>query len=151
MTMSTPKHVHEIYIRTTPEKLWSALTDGAFTRKYFFGTAPKSTWKPGAALTWHGEKGEPMVEGKVIEFDPPRRLAFTWSAVYSEETKADRPSRVTFTVEPKGATCKLSVLHDDFDGDTATYKSTGRGWSVVLSAMKTLLETGEPMPLPPMG
>jgi uncharacterized protein YndB with AHSA1/START domain len=145
-----PKHVFEIYIRTSPEKLWAALTDGDLTQKYFFGTRPTSTWKAGAALDWHDQKGALMVDGKVIEADPPRRLVHTWRAAYSPDVAGDKPSRVTWTIEPRGAICKLSVLHDDFEGETATYKSTGQGWMLVLSGLKTVLETGESMPLPPM-
>jgi uncharacterized protein YndB with AHSA1/START domain len=91
-----------------------------------------------------------LVDGKVIEADPPRRLVHTWRAAYSPDTAADRPSRVTWTIEPVGAICKLTVLHDDFDGETKTWKSTANGWPVVLSGLKTLLETGEPLPLPAM-
>jgi uncharacterized protein YndB with AHSA1/START domain len=146
----SPKHVYEIYIRTSPEKLWAALTDGELTQKYFFGTRVKSAWKSGAELTYHDAKGGLMVEGKVVEVDPPRRLVQTWRAAYNPETAKERPSRVTWTIEAMGPLCKLTVLHDDFDGETATWKSTGSGWPVVLSALKTFLETGEPLPLPPM-
>jgi uncharacterized protein YndB with AHSA1/START domain len=149
MNMSL-KHVYEVYIRTSPEKLWAALTDGELTAKYFFGTHVKSTWKPGAELTYHDAKGALMVDGKLIEIDPPRRLVHTWHAVYSPETASDRPSRVTWTIEARGPVCKLTVQHDEFDGETTTWKSTGGGWPIVLSGLKTWLETGEPLPLPPM-
>jgi len=146
-----PKHAYEIYISTTPEKLWAALTDGELTQKYFFGTRAKSTWKAGAELVYYDPKGGQMVEGKVIEADAPRRLVHTWHATYSDETKADRASRVTWTIEPRGPSLvKLSVTHDDFDGETATWKSTGMGWPLVLSGLKTWLETNAPMPMPPM-
>jgi uncharacterized protein YndB with AHSA1/START domain len=145
-----PKHVFEIYIRTSPEKLWAALTDGELTTKYFFGTRARSSWKPGAELSYTDAKGTLMVDGKVVEVDPPRRLVQTWRAAYSPETAKERPSRVTWTIEPLGPLCKLTVLHDDFDGETATWKSTGAGWPLVVSGLKTLLETGEPMPMPPM-
>jgi uncharacterized protein YndB with AHSA1/START domain len=147
---NAPKHLYEIYIRTTPEKLWAALTDGEQTTKYFFGTRATSTWKTGAELHYHDAKGGPMVEGKVIEAEAPLKLVTTWRAVYSPETAAERPSRVTWTIQPMGPICKLTVVHDDFDGETRTWKSTGGGWPIVLSGLKTFLETGESLPLPPM-
>jgi uncharacterized protein YndB with AHSA1/START domain len=150
MSTNAPKHVYEIYIRTTPEKLWHALTDGDATQGYFFGTRAKSSWKAGAELTYHDGKGVLMVEGKVVEAEKPRRLVTTWRAAYDDSVGKDRPSRVTWTIEALGPVCKLTVLHDDFDGETATYKSTGNGWPVVLSGLKTLLETGEPLPMPAM-
>jgi uncharacterized protein YndB with AHSA1/START domain len=79
----SPKHQFEIYIRTSPEKLWAALTDGELTAKYFFATRVKSSFAPGAELTYHDAKGTLMVDGKVIEADPPRRLVHTWRAAYS--------------------------------------------------------------------
>jgi uncharacterized protein YndB with AHSA1/START domain len=150
MSNNAPKHVYEIYIRTTPEKLWAALTDGEKTQKYFFGTRVASTWKSGAELTYHGDNAMLMVDGKVVEADAPRRLVTTWRAAYNPEVAGDRPSRVTWTIQPMGAICKLSVVHDDFEGETQTWKSTGGGWPIVLSGLKTFLETGESMPLPPM-
>jgi uncharacterized protein YndB with AHSA1/START domain len=151
MATTAPKHVFEIYIRTTPEKLWSALTDGKETPRYFFGTRVAADWKAGAAVTYHSSKdGTLMVQGKVVEVDAPRRLVTTWHATYSPETAKERPSRVTWTIQPMGPICKLSVVHDDFDGETSTWKSTGDGWPLVLSALKTYLETGESMPFPPM-
>jgi uncharacterized protein YndB with AHSA1/START domain len=151
-TMSTnaPRHVYEIYIRTTADQLWRALTDGDWTRKYFYGTAVKSTFKAGAALSYVDAGGKTLVEGKVIEVDPPRRLVQTWSALYDPETAKERPSRVTWTIEPLGKLCKLTVTHDDFDGETKTYHAVARGWNPVLSGLKTLLETGEPLELPAM-
>ena len=150
MSKNAPSHVYEIYIRTTPEKLWAALTDGEQTSRYFFGTRVASSWKSGAALTYTDPKGGLMVDGKVVELDPPRRLVTTWRAAYDPEVAAEKPSRVTWTIEPLGGVCKLTVLHDDFATEGATYKSTGHGWPVVLSGLKTLLETGESLPLPPM-
>jgi uncharacterized protein YndB with AHSA1/START domain len=120
------------------------------TQKYFFGTRAKSSWKTGGELTYHGSDGKLMVEGKVVEAERPRRLVTTWRAAYDETVGKDRPSRVTWTIEAVGPVCKLTVLHDDFDGETATYKSTGGGWPVVLSGLKTVLETGEPLPMPAM-
>ena len=86
-----------------------------------------------------------MLEGRVLEVDPPRRLVHTFSATHDPVQKRDRPSRVTWEIEPRGKVCKLTLTHDDFDGETETFKSTGPGWNPVLSGLKTLLETGEPL------
>jgi len=143
MSKPGPKHVYEVYIRTTPEKLWQAITDPAFTRQYFFEQAVESTWKPGASYRHRAPDGSLMIEGKILEIDPPRRLVQTFHCPAKEETKADRPSRVTWLIEPLGEACKLTLTHDDFDGETATWSSVGKGWNPVLSGLKTLMETGK--------
>jgi uncharacterized protein YndB with AHSA1/START domain/DNA-binding transcriptional ArsR family regulator len=145
MTKSGPKHVYETYIRTTPEKLWRAITDPAFTQKYFYSHTVESTWQKGASCVWRAPDGSLGIDGRILEIDPPRRLVQTFSCPAKEETKRDRPSRVTWTIEQQGAVCKLTLVHDDFDGETATYKSVGNGWNPILSGLKTLLETGEPL------
>jgi len=142
-----PKHVYEVYIRTTPAELWKAITEPDFTRQYFYGTAVASTWKPGASLEHKDADGRCMLEGKVLEIDPPRRLVHTFRSSYDPELKDDRPSRVTWTIESKGEVCKLTLVHDDFDGETKTYHSVGTGWNPVLSGLKTLLETGRALQL----
>jgi uncharacterized protein YndB with AHSA1/START domain len=144
MSRPGPKHVYEVYIRTTPEKLWQAITDPAFTRRYFFDQSVESTWEEGAPYVHRAPGGELRIEGTVVEIDPPRRLVQTFSCP-KPETAADRPSRVTWLIEPKGEACKLTLTHDEFDGETATYKSVGKGWSTILSGLKTLIETGTPL------
>ncbi len=147
--MADPKlrHVYEVYIRTTPEKLWQAITDPAFTRQYFYGCEMQSEWRKGATYASRFPDGRVAHQGKIVEIEPPRRLVQTFEAVFGDEFKKDRPSRITWLIERKGDVCKLTVVHDDFDGETATYKSVGPGWNPVLSGLKTLLETGEPLPL----
>lgn len=90
-----------------------------------------------------------MLEGEVLESDPPRRLVHTFLATHDEEMGRERPSRVTWEIEASGPVCKLTLVHDDFDGETKTFKSTGPGWNPVLSGLKTLLETGTPLELTP--
>ena len=149
-TSAGPKHVYEIFIRTTPEKLWEAITKPELTKQYFHGSSVKSDWKIGSSVT-HEIDGKPALEGKVIEIDPPRRLVTTFAArwAHSEEAMKDRPSRVTWLIEQRGEACRLTVIHDDFEGETATYKSVGTGWNPVLSGLKTLLETGKPLVIAP--
>ena len=144
--MSAPKQVYEIFIHATPERVWQGLTDGALTRQYYYGTTLRSDLAVGAAFTYVDDDGSTALDGAILEIDPPRRLVTTFSAVWSPETAADRPSRITYEIEPAGQLTKLTMIHDDFDGETATYREVAGGWSYILSGLKTLLETGEPMP-----
>lgn len=139
--MSELKHVYEIYVRTTPERLWQALTDPAVTERYYYGTRVISDWQRGSSLTYLNPDGSTSIEGEVVEFDPPRRLVHTFHFPSHDE----KPSRVTFEITPMGETCKLSLIHDEFEGETETYKGVAMGWNPVLSGLKTLLETGEPL------
>jgi uncharacterized protein YndB with AHSA1/START domain/DNA-binding transcriptional ArsR family regulator len=149
-TMATgPKQVYEIFIKATPERLWQAITDGEVTRRYFFGSVAESTWQPSTPLVWRID-GNVAVDGKVLEFDPPRKLVHTWDYRLDPDASKDRPSRVTWEITPMGEMCKLAVIHDDFDGETATYRIVAGGWSYVLSGLKSVLETGEPLPMPAM-
>ena len=138
-----PQHVHVTYIKTTPERLWQALTDGAVTKKYYFGGDVKSDWKNGSTYRFTGPQGELQIEGKVIESSPPRKLVTTFNAVWDDETKNDRPSMATFEIEPMGDVCKLTVIHSGFDGETATYHQVVGGWPLIVSSLKSLLETGQ--------
>jgi len=143
--MSAPKHVYEVYIRTTPEKLWEAITDPELTVLYFHGSRVDSKWQVGDAIVHRLPDGKPALEGKVLEIDPPRRLVTTFKFAQHPEGRRERPSRVTWEIEPQGTTCRLTLTHDDFDGETVTYREVARGWNPVLSGLKTLLETGKPL------
>jgi uncharacterized protein YndB with AHSA1/START domain len=90
-----------------------------------------------------------LLEGKIVEIDAPHRLVTTFLATHDPAAKSDRPSRVTWLIEQRGEACKLTLTHDDFDGETVTYKSVGPGWNPVLSGLKTLLETGKPLTIGP--
>jgi uncharacterized protein YndB with AHSA1/START domain/DNA-binding transcriptional ArsR family regulator len=149
--MNKPKHVYEIYIRTTPQKLWDAITNPELTRQYFYGSSVRSDWKVGSPVVHADGEGKPMLEGKILEADPPRRLVTTFAARFNHdaESQKDPPSRVTWAIEPRGEVCKLTLVHDDFESETATYKSVGPGWNPVLSGLKTLLETGKPLVIAP--
>ncbi len=146
--MTSLKHVYEVYIRTTPEKLWKAITDPSFTRRYFYGTSVESDWKPGSTVIHRGEDGKVNLEGKVLTAEPGRKLVTTFLSAHDPEASKDRPSRVTWEITALGDVCKLSLTHDDFDGETKTYKIVGSGWNPVLSGLKTLLETGSPLGIP---
>ena len=146
--MTGPSHVYVTYIRCTPEALWTALTDPDWTVQYFHSTRIASSFDEGAEVTYALPDGSLAAEGVVIECDPPRRLCITWRALYDPVKAAERPSRVTFEIEPQGDVCRLTLLHDDFDGETETYKTISQGWAPILCSLKTLLETGAPMPMP---
>jgi uncharacterized protein YndB with AHSA1/START domain len=145
--MTKPNHVYVTYIKTTDRALWDAITQGEHTRRYFYGTAIRSTWKAGAAIAYLDEHGNEMVTGAVVEVDPPRRLVMTWRSLYDAEVAADPPSRVTWTLEPQGPVVKLTLVHE-FEAPCATSDNVREGWHLVLDGLKTLLETGEPLPAP---
>jgi uncharacterized protein YndB with AHSA1/START domain len=142
--MGVPRHVYEIFIRTTPERLWRAITDPADTRQYYFGTEVQSDWKTGSKLVYL-DGGEPSLDCKILEIDPAHRLVHSFVALYSPEMASERPSRVTWEIEKMGDACRLTLVHDEFDGETATYHSVEHGWSQILSGLKTLIETGQPL------
>jgi len=143
--MATETQVYSLFIRTTPDRLWQALTDGEVTKKYFFDEAIHSDWKPGSEWYSLSPEGRRDVDGKVLESDPPRRLVITWHVLYNPELSKE-VSKVTYLIEQRGEMCKLSVTHDLADAPkTATHVSED-GWQWVLSNLKTLLETGKPLP-----
>jgi|SRR5215510_7530372 len=145
-TMDRPRHVFQVYIRTEPEQLWQAITDPDFTQRFFFQTKVDAEWRPGLPVLYWRRDGSLAVEGEVLDADPPRRLITTWSFRNRPEYDNDPPSRVTWEIEPVGEMCKLTLVHDDFPSETPTFKSVGTGWPLVLSSLKSLLETGEPLP-----
>ena len=145
-SMSSLKHVYEIYIRTSPERLWQAITDPALVQRYYFNSVVESDFQPGSPLTYRqADTGRLDIEGEVVEADPPRRLVHTFSVRWDPEIAADPPTRVTWEITPMGDACLLAVTHDGFTSETATYLQTGGGWTVILSGLKTLVETGEPL------
>ena len=143
----TLAYVYEIYIRTTPEKLWQALTDGEFTRQYFFGCTVESEWRPGAALVYAMEDGFILFDATIEAIEPYKRLvhSFRPNAENDDAFSADPPSRVTYEIERLGETCLLRLTHEHFAGESQTASRTNRGWQMILSGLKTFLETGEPL------
>ena len=139
--------VYEIYIKTTPERLWEAITDRDMRSKYSFGVGVDSDWTPGSGYeAAHAEAGVAISEGENVEVDPPRRLVQTMTALWSDEVKAEGQSRVTWEIEPVGDSCRLTVTHGELD-ETANEELYG-GWPMILSGLKTLLETGELLTTP---
>ncbi|MFH3479975.1 ArsR/SmtB family transcription factor [Xanthobacter variabilis] len=142
--MSTaPTHVYELFIRATPEALWAVLTDDSKTPLYeHFNMTSRTDWRVGGARDYFmGERR--VIEGKLVEIDPPRRLVMTFSAQWAPDVAADLPSRVTWEITPVGEdACKLTLTHDGFAAETATAKAVVHGWPEGLSRLKTLVETG---------
>jgi uncharacterized protein YndB with AHSA1/START domain/DNA-binding transcriptional ArsR family regulator len=137
--------VFEIYIKTTPERLWQAITDTEMRRKYTFGAVVSSDWTAGSRYQGLGH-GTPIFEGENLEVDPPRRLVQSFRALWGEDVKREGTSRVTWEIEPVGDSCRLTVTHDQLRED-ANNQLYG-GWPMVLSGLKTLLETGEMLTTP---
>ena len=143
--MTAPAQVYEIYIRTTPERLWEALTDGELTKQYYYGTEVRSDLTVGSPFRYFDAGDQLQLDGEILEIDPPRRLVTTFSAVWSPDVAADPPSRLTWEIEPMGEACRLRMIHEGVALDSATAREVGGGWSHILSSLKTLLETGSPL------
>ena len=139
--------VYEIYIRTTPERLWEAITDADIRSKYNFGASIRSDWTPGSRFEMGSPKAPGLLgEGENLEVDPPRRLVQSMVALWSEDVKREGASRVTWEIEPVGDSCRLTVTHDELR-DEANAELYG-GWPMILSGLKTWLETGERLTTP---
>jgi uncharacterized protein YndB with AHSA1/START domain/DNA-binding transcriptional ArsR family regulator len=145
--LDKPKHVYDVYIRATPERVWEAITTGELTQRWFYNTKITGDLKPGSTIRYLNEDGSSAVDGEVIEFNPPSKFVHTWRSNWGPDFTGDRPSRVTWELTSMGATTLLRMTHDDFDGETATYRSISQGWAPILSSLKSLLETGEPLVL----
>ena len=155
--MSKPEFVYVSYIRTTPELLYRALTERAFMERYW-GVVVESDWKVGSAITWE-KNGMRQSDPRhvVLEADPPRRLSYTWHAITPEwnpslskercqRAAAEPLSHVTFELEQHGELVKLTIVHDHFEPDSVVAQMVSKGWPLVISSLKTLLETGETQP-----
>ena len=144
-TMAGITHVYQVYIKTTPDELWDAMVNPEMTAVYFGGRI-ESAWEPGAAYGFEAMTvGGDMHHGTVIEIDPPHRLVQTFEHDYPPEAgggKAD-PSRVTWEIVAMGETCRLTLTHEFPAGESMSSQGASEGWPMVLSGLKTLLETGE--------
>ncbi|MGH2633925.1 MAG: ArsR/SmtB family transcription factor [Tepidiformaceae bacterium] len=158
-TMQKPKFVYKTYIHTTPERLWQALTEPAFTSRYW-GVEFESDWRAGSTMAWN-ERGARIVDPAqvVLESDPYRRLSYTWhtftqewadahgfSAEFLAKWASEPRSKVTFDIEPLGEMVKLTIVHDGFEPGSSVIEGVSEGWPALISSLKTLLETGETLP-----
>jgi uncharacterized protein YndB with AHSA1/START domain len=139
--------VFEIYIKTTPERLWEAITNSEIRSKYNFGARINSDWTPGSRYEQRTPDGSMLLgEGQNLEVDPPRRLVQTMVALWGDDVKQEGTSRITWEIEPVGDSCRLTVTHDQLrEGANDQLYS---GWPMILSGLKTWLETGELLTTP---
>lgn len=140
--MARSTYVYVSYIRTTPEKLWAALTDSKFTRQYWFGMRSESEWRPGSPWQLVAESGEVYDSGEVVESDPPRRLVIRWQNQWKPELKAEGVSLCTMELEPNPGAVKLTITHSIECADSKFITAVSGGWPKVISNLKSLLETG---------
>jgi uncharacterized protein YndB with AHSA1/START domain len=143
----TMEKVFEIYIKTTPERLWQAITDPKLRQRYNFGMGVESDWTPGSPYrAVHAQAPEPLAEGENLEVDPPNRLVQSFTALWSDDVRAVGTSRVTWEITPVGDSCRLVVTHDELP--EGAHDEVYGGWPMILSGLKTLLETGEELTTP---
>jgi uncharacterized protein YndB with AHSA1/START domain len=146
MTTTTAQttQVYQVFIKATPEAIWEAITEPEFTERYFYGARIENTAERHRSL---GPDGSVWGDEPMYEFDPPRRLVQGWRSLYDPELAEEGESRVTWEIQPQeGGYCLLTVTHDRLEGAPKTAESvSGTGWMIVLSGLKTLLETGKPL------
>ena len=146
MTTTTAQatQVYQVFIKASPEAIWEAITQPEFTERYFYGARIENTAERHRSL---GPDGSDWADSPTFEYDPPRRLVHGWRSLYDPELAEEDESRVTWEIEPQeGGYSLLTVTHDQLEGAPKTAESvSGPGWMMVLSGLKTLLETGEPL------
>jgi uncharacterized protein YndB with AHSA1/START domain len=141
--LSASKFVYVTFIRTTPERLWSALTTPEFTKQYWFGMHCESEWKAGSSWRLMFQDGRVADAGEIVEAEPPKRLVIKWRNEFRPEIKAEGYSRCTIDLEPTGQAVKLTITHDMERPGTKFIEAVSGGWPRILSNLKSLLETGE--------
>ena len=145
--MGKPEFVYVTYIETTPAKLWEALTSSEFSKRYWWDTSVVSDWKVGSpfSLVLNGKTTD---VGEILEADPPRRLCYSFRHILNEAARNERPSRVTFVLEPHGKLVKLTLIHEDFAENSVILDGISKGWPAIMSSLKSMLETGQPLIIP---
>ncbi|MBO0687569.1 MAG: SRPBCC domain-containing protein [Candidatus Dormibacteraeota bacterium] len=145
-TLATATQVYHVFIKASPERIWEAITKPDLVAQYFHGAQMESELRPGSRYrSYSPDRSQLWVDSAVTEFDPPRRLVHGWRSLYDPESAKEDESRVTWEIEPQpGGVCRLTVTHDRLEGAPNTARSVGGpGWMLVLSGLKTLVETGE--------
>jgi uncharacterized protein YndB with AHSA1/START domain len=144
----TTTQIYKLFIRATPQAIWDAITKPEFTSQYFHGAHVETTGEAGTPLRYRSPDGSTLWgDETIIESDPPRRLVVPWRSMYSPELAEEEPSRVTWEIEPReNGVSLLTVIHDRLENSPKTAASVGgEGWMMVLSGLKTVLETGGPL------
>ena len=144
--MSKPSFVHVTYIKSSADKVWRGITEGEITRQYWSQHRNASDWKVGSRFAMMRDGAENDA-GEVIEYDPPRRLSYTFVNL-SEKYRGERPARATFVLEPYGEVVKLTLTHEGFDEGSKMLPAISKGWPAILSNLKSMLETGRPPDVP---
>jgi len=140
----TTVQVYQLFIKATPEQVWEAIVDPELTSKYFYGS--RITVTPEGRVSTSPDGSESWGDSEVLEWDPPHKLVHGWRSAYDPELAGEATSRVTWEIEPQdGGLTKLTLVHDQLEGAPKTAESVAGGWMLVLSGLKTLLETGEPL------
>lgn len=140
--MARSTFVYVTYIRTTPDKLWTALTDAEFMKQYWFGNHCESQWKAGSAWKMVSGEGKLLDAGEIVEADPPRRLVIRWRNQFRPELKEEGDSLCTMELEPSGSAVKLSITHSIEREGSKFIEAVSGGWPKILSNLKSLVETG---------
>lgn len=138
---------YEVYVAAPVRNVWETLTDGSATKQYFYGCSVRSTFKKGAPISYLGDGEFNMLDGKVLDVEPEKRLVTTFQARWDEKVSRDKPWRVASDLSPMGQATKITLIHDRFAAQTATYKQSASGWNIILSSLKTYLETGKTLEL----
>ncbi len=141
--MKKDQFIYVTYIRTTPEKLWKALIEPEFTRRFWCNTTQESEWKPGASWKILMPDGRVADSGEVVEIEPNRRLVLKWRNEFRPELKAEGYSRMTYELEKEGNSVKLTVIHEIEKEGSKFIEAVSSGWPHILASLKSLLETGE--------
>lgn len=142
-TAASSTFVYATFIRTTPERLWSALTDPEQMKEYWFGMHLASDWKAGSKWQMFFTDGRVADQGEVLESDPPKRLVLKWRNEFKPELKAEGFSKCVLDLEPIGAAVKLTITHSMERQDSKFIEAVSGGWPRILSNLKSLLETGQ--------
>ena len=139
-------YAYNIYIGAPVAEVRKGIVDGEMTKHYVYGTRLESKLQKGTPYAYVGDGGFKVVDGEILDIETEKRLVMSWNAHWEESGAEDRPSRVTFELSAAGpSTTKLHVIHDDFDGPTLTYSGSVEGWPLMMSSLKSLLETGKPL------
>jgi uncharacterized protein YndB with AHSA1/START domain len=143
MKEDDPKLSYEFYIAAPPEKVWNALTDGEQTKQYFYGCRVESTFEKGAPIAYVADGSFKMLEGDVLEITPGKKLSTTYRPLWDAAVSKDAPSRVTWGLAASGDVTKLTLIHDAFKGGKSSYEQSASGWPLILSSLKSYVETGK--------
>jgi uncharacterized protein YndB with AHSA1/START domain len=143
--MAKSEFMYVTFIRTTPEELWKALLEPEFTRQYWMGTVQQCDWTVGSTWKRVFEDGRMTDSGEVVEIDPPRKLVLTWKHELFPDMIGEGYSRMTYELQPKGEMVKLTLVHAIDKPESKLIKGVSGGWPIILSSLKSFLETGAPL------